>query len=189
MHDLGRLGTSNSILDKRGPLGAGEWERVRLQPHLTYRMLHRSAALAPLGAIAADHRERLDGSGYPRRASGTAISHGHSVARCRHGPAGLTEREIEVLRLLARGLSNKEIARQLVISRKTAGKHIEHIYAKIDSSSRAAASLFAVQHGLLPKPPTEQVPGRSVIACPASTRRRGADRERRRADRPDTPAV
>ena len=67
------------------------------------------------------------------------------------GPAGLTPREVDVLRLLARGLSNKEIGARLVISPKTAGSHIEHIYAKIDASSRAAASLYAVQHGLLPE--------------------------------------
>ena len=49
VHDLGRLGVSNSIWDKRGPLGAGEWERVRMHPYLTERMLHQSEALAPLG--------------------------------------------------------------------------------------------------------------------------------------------
>ncbi len=75
---------------------------------------------------------------------------GHRVPRRREGPAGLTEREVEVLKLLALGLSNKEIAARLVISPKTVGTHIEHIYAKIDASSRATASLFAVQHGLLP---------------------------------------
>src|SRR5207302_11225184 len=74
VHDLGRLGVSNSIWDKRAPLGPGEWERVRLHPHLTERMLHSSPALAPLGAIAVQHRERLDGSGYPRGLAGTAIS-------------------------------------------------------------------------------------------------------------------
>ena len=47
VHDLGRLGISNSIWDKPGPLGAGEWERVRLHPHITERMLHQSEALAP----------------------------------------------------------------------------------------------------------------------------------------------
>jgi DNA-binding NarL/FixJ family response regulator len=51
--------------------------------------------------------------------------------------------------LLARGLSNREIAARLVISPKTAGNHVEHIYAKIDASSRATASLFAMRHGLL----------------------------------------
>ena len=56
-----------------------------------------------------------------------------------------------MLRLLAQGLSNKEIAARLVISPKTAGNHIEHIYTKIDASSRATASFFAMQHGLLPE--------------------------------------
>jgi DNA-binding NarL/FixJ family response regulator len=56
---------------------------------------------------------------------------------------------VEVLRLLARGVPNREIAERLVISRKTAGNHIEHIYAKIGVSNRARASLFAVRHGLM----------------------------------------
>jgi DNA-binding NarL/FixJ family response regulator len=50
-----------------------------------------------------------------------------------------------------RGMSNKQIAERLVITPKTAGNHVEHIYAKIDASNRAAAALFAVQHGLLPE--------------------------------------
>jgi HD-GYP domain-containing protein (c-di-GMP phosphodiesterase class II) len=205
VHDLGRLGVSNAIWDKRGPLGAGEWERVRMHPYLTERMLEQSEALAPLGAIAVQHHERLDGSGYPRGLSGLAISRlarvlgaadayqakreprphrpplgpdeaaahvrseaaagrldgevveavlgaaGHRVARRRERPAGLTAREVEVLQLLARGLSNKDIAERLVISPKTVGSHVEHIYAKIGTSSRAAAGLFAIQHGLLPE--------------------------------------
>ena len=73
VHDFGRLGVSNAIWDKAGPLGAGEWERVRLHPYLTERMLHQSEALAPLAKIAVAHRERLDGSGYPRGLSGPAI--------------------------------------------------------------------------------------------------------------------
>jgi HD-GYP domain-containing protein (c-di-GMP phosphodiesterase class II) len=76
---------------------------------------------------------------------------GHRVTRRRDGPAGLTQREVEVLVLLARGLSNKAIAAQLVVSPKTVGSHIEHIYRKIGCSTRAAASLFAMQHGLLPE--------------------------------------
>ena len=76
---------------------------------------------------------------------------GDPVSRRRGGPAGLTTREIEALRLLARGLSTREIAKRLVISPKTAGNHIEHIYSKIDASTRAAASLFAMHHGLLPE--------------------------------------
>ena len=49
-----------------------------------------------------------------------------------------------MLRLLVRGLSNKEIAAELVISRRTAGAHVEHIYAKLGVSNRARASLFAM---------------------------------------------
>jgi HD-GYP domain-containing protein (c-di-GMP phosphodiesterase class II) len=205
VHDFGRLGISNAIWDKRGPLGSGEWERLRLHPYLTERMLRQSGALAPLAAIAVQHRERLDGSGYPRGLSGVGISRparilgavdayeamreprphrpalsaddaaaelrgdaragrydvevveavlgaaGHRVSRRYEGPAGLTAREIEVLRLLARGFSNKQIAKQLVISPKTVATHAEHIYAKINAPSRAAAGLYAMQHGLLPE--------------------------------------
>ena len=203
MHDLGRLGVSNAVWDKRGELTRSELERVRLHPYLSERMLAFSPALAPLGAIAVQNHERLDGSGYPRGLSGDAITPmgrilaaadcyhamtelrphrparsaeeaaaevraevaagrldgravdavlraaGHRVRRQREWPAGLTSREVEVLRLLARGLSNKKIAEQLTISRKTAGSHIEHIYTKIDASNRAQASLFAMRHGLM----------------------------------------
>lgn len=64
-------------------------------------------------------------------------------------PSGLSDREVEVLRLAARGLSNREIAQQLVISRRTAEHHVQHIYAKIGTSTRAAAALFAMEHDLL----------------------------------------
>lgn len=74
---------------------------------------------------------------------------GHPVQRRREWPAGLTAREVEVLRLLARGLSNRQIAERLVIARKTVDNHVEHIYTKIGVSNRARAGLFAVRHGLM----------------------------------------
>jgi DNA-binding CsgD family transcriptional regulator len=74
---------------------------------------------------------------------------GHRVGKRRSSPSGLTVREIEILRLLARGLSNKEIAARLTISAKTAGSHVEHIYTKIGVTNRAMASLFAAKHGLI----------------------------------------
>jgi DNA-binding NarL/FixJ family response regulator len=64
-------------------------------------------------------------------------------------PEGLSDREVEVLRLVARGMSNREVAAELVISRRTAEHHVQHIYAKIGASTRAAAALFAMEHGLL----------------------------------------
>ena len=203
VHDFGRLGVSNSIWDKAGPLGSGEIERMRMVPYVTERILRQSPALAPLGAIAVQHRERLDGSGYPRGLSGAEISRsarilgaadayramreprpyrealdsekaasqlragvkagrfdgdaveavlggaGHRVPRRREGPAGLTAREIDVLRLLARGLTNKDIAACLYVSPKTVANHVEHIYTKIGASTRAAAGLFATRNGLL----------------------------------------
>lgn len=67
-------------------------------------------------------------------------------------PADLTERQVEVLRLLAQGLSNREIARRLVISSRTAEHHVQDVYLKIGASTRAAAALFAMEHGLLGRP-------------------------------------
>ena len=64
-------------------------------------------------------------------------------------PAGLTEREVVVVALLARGLQTKQIAHVLGISAKTADRHIQHAYGKIGVSTRAAAALFAMQHGLI----------------------------------------
>jgi DNA-binding NarL/FixJ family response regulator len=61
----------------------------------------------------------------------------------------LSEREIEVLRLIARGLSIKDIAQQLTVAPKTVDNHIQHIYAKIGVTTRAGATLFATEHNLL----------------------------------------
>ena len=203
VHGFGRLGVSNAILDKAGPLGVGERERLRMVPYLTEMMLRQSPALARLGEIAVQQGERLDGSGYPRGLTGSAISRsarvlaaavayqtmcspgparepvspdaaatalrdevragrldadaveavlgaaGHRMQRRREAVAGLTPREVDVLGLLALGLTNRQIAERLVISRKTVANHVEHIYLKIDASNRAGAALFATRHGLL----------------------------------------
>jgi HD-GYP domain-containing protein (c-di-GMP phosphodiesterase class II) len=66
LHDLGRTGVQNGIWEKAGPLTEGERERVRLHPYLTEWILAHPAALAQLGALAALHHERLDGSSYHR---------------------------------------------------------------------------------------------------------------------------
>lgn len=64
-------------------------------------------------------------------------------------PAGLTDREVEVLCLAARGLTTKDIAERLFISPKTADHHIQHVYSKIEVSTRGAAALWAMQQGLV----------------------------------------
>jgi DNA-binding CsgD family transcriptional regulator len=152
-HDLGRLGVPNTIWDRAGPLPPAAFERVRLHPYLTDRMLAQVATLGRVREIASRHHERLDGSGYPRGLTAAALTPsdraaGRAPAR-REWPAGLTAREVEVLGYLARGHSNKQIAQQLVVAPKTASNHVEHSYTKLGVSSRAAATLFATQHGLL----------------------------------------
>jgi DNA-binding CsgD family transcriptional regulator len=74
---------------------------------------------------------------------------GQPRGKRRAGPAGLTPREIEVLTLIARGASTRQVGRALGITARTAGTHIERIYAKTGASTRSTATLFAMQHGLL----------------------------------------
>jgi DNA-binding NarL/FixJ family response regulator len=74
---------------------------------------------------------------------------GHRAPARREWPGGLTAREVEVLSLLARGHSNKEIAKRLFVTSKTVSSHVEHIYTKLGVSSRARATHFATQHGLV----------------------------------------
>jgi len=204
VHDVGRVGVPSGIWDRPGPLSAAQWERVRLHPYLSERVLYHCALLAPFADLAARHHERADGSGYHRGTSADQLLPGarllaaadayHAMtedrphrpahtpadaasqllgqvdagrfarfevdavlgaagqpsrpARVAH-PAGLTEREVDVLRLIARGHPNKEVAATLGISPKTVGHHIEHIYTKAGVTTRAAATLFAMEHGLL----------------------------------------
>ncbi|HKV66590.1 MAG TPA: helix-turn-helix transcriptional regulator, partial [Gaiellales bacterium] len=81
-----------------------------------------------------------------------AAGHGEPKAnagRRQRNPGGLTRREVEVLRLAARGLTTNDIAGRLVISPKTADHHIQHIYGKIGVSTRAAAALWAMQNAVV----------------------------------------
>jgi HD-GYP domain-containing protein (c-di-GMP phosphodiesterase class II)/DNA-binding CsgD family transcriptional regulator len=72
-----------------------------------------------------------------------------AVPARRAWPKGLTDREVEVLRLIARGRTNREVAGRLHLSSKTVGRHVENVYAKIGVSSRPAAALFAMEERLL----------------------------------------
>ncbi len=109
---------------------------------------HRAAlpAVAAANGLRDEARAgRLDGEAVE------AVLHaaGHRSARRPERPAGLTAREVEVLRLVARGSKSKEIAAELHITLKTVDHHIQHIYGKIGARGRVAASLFATEHGLL----------------------------------------
>jgi HD-GYP domain-containing protein (c-di-GMP phosphodiesterase class II) len=204
VHDLGRVSVPNGIWDKRGTLTPSEWERVRLHPYFTERVLSHAPALQPLASLAGMHHERRDGSGYHRAsvaaaqpmaarvlaaadayaamtedrphrpplsadAAAASLSQeaatgrldqeavgavlnaaGHRAQRRRSAwPSGLSDREVEVLRLVARGKSDKDIARQLVISAVTVHHHVRHIYDKTGLFSRAGAALFAMEHDLI----------------------------------------
>ena len=63
-------------------------------------------------------------------------------------PRGLTSREAEVLRLVASGKTNRDIAVELVISEHTVARHLQNMFAKLDVSTRSAATAFAFEHGL-----------------------------------------
>ena len=116
---------------------------------LTEKRPHRPALSQ---SQAADELERACSEGgldvACTRAVLEAVGEAHKPGRSAW-PVGLTDREVEVLQLLAGGLSNKQIARTLTLSPKTVGHHIEHIYAKLAVSTRAGATLFAMEQGLL----------------------------------------
>jgi HD-GYP domain-containing protein (c-di-GMP phosphodiesterase class II) len=92
-----------------------------------------------------------------------------SAARSRVHPAGLTDRQAEVLKLLARGLATKQIAWELGISPKTADHHIQNLYGKIGISTRAGATLFALQHNLLPSGDSHALPSQRPVGESANT--------------------
>lgn len=202
IHDLGRVGIENGVWDKPGALATDEWEKVRLHPYLTQRVLSRCAGLAGLSTLASSHHERTDGSGYhtgavgerlpfeakllaaadvmaalaeprPNRDAMTLdvaadvirgeVSDGrldHRATECViaaaggeatpwTNPDGLTEREVEVLKLISGGLTNREVADELYISPKTVGRHVENIYTKTGISTRAGAAVYAMENRLL----------------------------------------
>jgi len=203
LHDIGRAGVASSVWDRPGPLGPGDWERVRLHPYWTARILSRCPALAAFTPIAAADHERLDGSGYHRGVRGGdlplgarllavadafaamtqdrphrpalaaqeaaavlleaarvggidaqavgAVVEAAGLPRPRASwPCDLTDREVEVLRLAARGLSNREIAETLFVSGRTVQHHLASVYDKTGRRTRAGAAVFAIEHYLVP---------------------------------------
>jgi HD-GYP domain-containing protein (c-di-GMP phosphodiesterase class II) len=117
---------------------------------MTRRRPHRPA-LAPEQAERRLLADARTGALDPDAVGAVLAAAGHRAVVARQElPAGLSAREVEVLGLVAEGCSNAQIAERLVISRRTAEHHVQHIYTKIGVSSRAAAALFAMEHHLLP---------------------------------------
>lgn len=202
LHDVGRVSVPNEIWARRGPLDWAAWERVRLHPYYTARVLGPIEALADVAEVASAVHERMDGSGYPQRRSARALSSGARVLAAAHvafamseerpyrpalssdaiarelvaeaalgrldaravdavlaslglpdraAPAslhGLSERELEVSKLLVRGKSDKEIGALLKISPRTVQVHVGRILDKLGVRSRAGAAIWLIEHDL-----------------------------------------
>jgi len=195
----------NRIWMKRGRLSPAEWERVRLHPYHSQRILSLAPPLRSSATLAGLHHERLDGLGYHRGLPASALPlparllavaemyqsmteqrswrpplspkeamrqlRDEAATRrldhravdavllaagqprpsgrsSRAWPAGLTDREVEVLRGITRGLANKQIALELHVSQATVHTHVINLYGKIGVNTRAGATLFAFEHDL-----------------------------------------
>ncbi len=213
LHDLGRISVPNGIWDKRGPLTRADWERVRLHPYYSERILSHAPTLHSLAQTAGMHHERLDGSGYHHGVSAPTIPMGARILAAADTyqamteerphrpprspseaaaqlsleakigrldreavgavldsvgqatakkpavwPAGLTDREVQVLRLVAQAKPEKQIARELFISTNTVHHYVKRIYQKAGVSTRAGAALFAMEHDLILHLPANKTP-------------------------------
>ena len=142
--------TASSLPITARLLEAADAYQTKLEPRAHRRSLTPDQAAATVRDQAARGKLDVEAVGAVLE---FAAPRDHRTAPMR--PAGLTGREVEVLRLLVQGLSNREIAELLVISPKTVGRHVESIYSKINLSTRVGATLFAVEHRLaatLPAP-------------------------------------
>lgn len=201
VHDLGKVGVPFRIWQHTSVWSADDWEKIRMHPYYTERILSGSPYVGELAQVAGRHHERLDGSGYPRGMSAAGLppparllaaadayrsaiearpgrpapsadaAAGELRAAARTGtldpdavaavleaaghrperiarPGGLTPREEQTLRLLAEGLATKQIARALGVTPKTADHYVQQVYSRIGVTTRAAAAVYAMQHGL-----------------------------------------
>ena len=108
---------------------------------------HR-AALDPRDAAGQLRQEARAGRLDAESVDAVLVAAGHRASRRTPWSAGLTSREVEVLRLVAQGRSNREIAAELFIAEKTARNHIERVYAKLGVNNRTQATLAAIDRGL-----------------------------------------
>ncbi|MEM5436565.1 HD domain-containing phosphohydrolase [Paraburkholderia diazotrophica] len=205
IHGMGRAAVPNPIWNAPARLSQAAWEKVRLVPYWTSRAGKQTGALADAAELGSYAYERIDGSGYFRGASGSALSfearvlatsaawvalraarpwrdalsageaakllrdeaaQGHfdrdvvdalidtrpsqrRVVNPRAQSARLSAREVDVLREISRGASNKEAARELALSPSTVRTHAESVFRKLECSTRAAATLKALALGLI----------------------------------------
>jgi DNA-binding CsgD family transcriptional regulator len=132
-------------------LAAADAYRTLIESRPHRRALAPSDAAAMLGKATDQGLLDVDAVSAVLRAAGQVVPR---ISR----PAGLTDREVQVLAMVARGLLTKQVATRLGISPKTADRHLQNAYAKTGVSTRAAAAVFAMKHGLtdwgeLPIPP------------------------------------
>jgi DNA-binding NarL/FixJ family response regulator len=156
---IGRLGAAHhERLDgsgyHRGSRGLGAGEQILATADMVAAMAadrpHRPA-LHP-GDIADAVRAEVRAGRLDSVAADAVLTAAGQPAVRERGPAwpgGLSAREVEVLRLIARGRTNREVAARLSVSGKTVGRHVENIYAKLGVHGRAAAAVFGMEHGLL----------------------------------------
>ncbi|SEJ34393.1 HD domain-containing phosphohydrolase [Paraburkholderia diazotrophica] len=205
IHGMGRAAVPNPIWNAPARLSQAAWEKVRLVPYWTSRAGKQTGTLADAAELGSYAYERVDGSGYFRGASGSALSFEARVlatsaawvalraarpwrdalsadeaakllrdeaaqgrfdrdvvdALIDAGPsqrrvvnpraqsARLSAREVDVLREISRGASNKEAARELALSPSTVRTHVESVFRKLECSTRAAATLKALALGLI----------------------------------------
>jgi signal transduction histidine kinase/DNA-binding CsgD family transcriptional regulator len=155
--ELALFRAAQDALDRAIQQGHASQVTLRLErreDRLTFTLADNGMG-GPGGAMLRDARQRIEqlGGVFETRAN----PHGGFELTIRfsiEAPAQLTSREVEVLQLLAEGMSNKEIAQALVITPRTVNFHLDNIYSKLGVSSRTEAAIYALRHGLVRRAPS-----------------------------------
>lgn len=136
LHDLGRVSVSNGIWDKPARLNAAEWERVRLHPYYSERILERSPPLQPLARLAGAHHERLDASGYHRGDPAAMLSLPARVLAAADAYHAMTE-----LRPHRPPLSTREAVHQLTAEAQAGRLDRDAVAAVLEAAGQVAAHI------------------------------------------------
>jgi predicted ATPase/class 3 adenylate cyclase/DNA-binding CsgD family transcriptional regulator len=154
IHAVRLLGAAKRLLDtSTSPIDLPDrvehdWVKNALQVQLdeaTFATMWAEGQALPLEQVI---DEALTAPTEPKPLKGVQRT-SHSPASTLPYPSGLTEREVDILRLVAQGLTDAQVAERLIISPRTVQGHLRSIYGKLDVTSRTAASRFAIKHGLL----------------------------------------